>query len=359
MANTVTITQSGVIAVNTDLWTEDAHRDKTAAFSLHVVSLGSSATLAMQGSLDGVNWLTAQMDREQSTPSTSISTGILHFTNCLFRHYRLRVTAAPTAGTTTVVITTYSREELNTLGLSRFSTVTNGVSSTAPGLYVQPYNVIRDDITSAAITSTSTSSSIDIANNGDTGVICVSNSSVGGTSPTMDVVVQESIDSGTNWIDVYHFPRMTTNGTWTSPLLRFNGNRLRYVRTISGTSPTFTCVVRRINHSLATGTPCRRIFSRSIVFNTLNSVTQTLETGEWGDGIRVTAVMGTATTAPVLAIEGSEDNSNWFQVGTDLTPVASTTVSQLITGTCPPFVRVRVKTAGVSAVTGYVSIRST
>lgn len=359
MANTVTLTQSGVVAANTDLWTEDVHLDKISAFSMHVVSLGTGVSLAPQGSMDGVNWITAQMAREPPTPSIFFSAGILHFTNCLFRYYRLRVTAAQTAGTTTVVLTTYSREELDTLGMARFSSVMNGVSSTTPGLHVQPYNIVRDDLSSAAITSTSTSSPIDISTTGDTGVICVSNSSVGGTAPTMDVVVQESLDSGTNWIDIYHFPRMTTNGTWSSPLLRFNGNRLRYVRTISGTSPTFTCVVRRINHSLALGTPCRRLFSRSIVFNTLNSVTQTLETGEWGDGIRVTAAMGTATTAPVLAIEGSEDNSNWFQMGTDLTPVASTTVSQLITGACPPFVRVRVKTAGVSAVTGYVSIRST
>lgn len=359
MANTVTVTQSEVVAANTDLWTEDMHLGKISAFSLHVVVIGTGATLAVQGSMDGVNWLTACMDRESASPVNYISHGTLYFTNCLFRYYRLRMTSAQTTGTTTAVLTKYSRDELETMGQARFSVVTNSASSTSPGMYVQPYNVIRDDIASADITSTSTSTAIDITHNGDTGVICVSNSSVGGTSPAMDVVVQESPDSGTHWIDIYHFQRMTTNGAWTSPLLRFNGNRLRYVRTISGTSPTFTCAVRRINHALAMGTPCRRRFDRSIVFNTLNSVTQALETGEWGDGIRVTVVMGTATTAPVLAIEASEDNSNWFQIGTDLTPVASTTVSQLITGTCPPFVRVRVKTAGVSAVTGYVSIRST
>jgi hypothetical protein len=55
---------------------------------------------------------------------------------------------------------------------------------------------------------------------------------VTGTSPTMDVRIEESDDSGTNWYTVYDFPRITATGIYRSPLIPLVGNRIRYVQTI-------------------------------------------------------------------------------------------------------------------------------
>ncbi len=55
-----------------------------------------------------------------------------------------------------------------------------------------------------------------------------------GTNPTMDVVVQESDDGGTNWFDVYHFQRITANGCYRSPILRCSG---RHIRTYTRACP--------------------------------------------------------------------------------------------------------------------------
>lgn len=361
MSRQVAIDLSGVIAINTDVFTVDTATDSISAFTMQVVSVGTTGALTLQGSNDGVTWISAMAQRDLSIPTSTLTAGSMAFVNSIFRFYRIRMTTATTAGSTTLRIALFNRSETDILGNNAYvsASISQSTGATTPGISVQPYNFTRDDIPSATITSTSTGSAIDVSLHGDTGVIMVAASAVGGTSPTFDVAVQESQDSGTTWYTVYHFPRITANGTWYSPLLRFNGNRIRYVRTVGGTSPTATMVVRRINHAQSIGTPCRRIFDRSIVFNTGSSVTAVLETAEWGDSTRVTVVMGTATTPPVLAIEASEDNSNWYQIGTDLTPVASSTTSQIVIGACPPFIRVRVKTAGVSAIVGYVAIRTT
>jgi hypothetical protein len=175
----------------------------------------------------------------------------------------------------------------------------------------------------------------------------------------MDVGVEESIDNGTNWIRIYDFPRITANGAYTSPLIRAQyGTRYRYVQTIGGTTPSFTRVLNRVEFS-SNAPFFRQFFDRSVVLTTLNSTTPVYtvdEATKFMLGINVGAI---TTTAPVLQLEGSEDGSSWYSIGSPLTAVASSTVVYSATDVAyPKFLRARVSTAGVGVTAGYVTIKA-
>lgn len=217
-------------------------------------------------------------------------------------------------------------------------------------------NQIANDIVSGAITTTATSSSISPANNALSNEFNVMVTAVSGTNPTLDVVVQESDDTGVNWYDVYHFPRITAIGQYRSPLIPLTGNRIRYVRTVSGTSPSFTNAVNRQQSN--TPQPLQRQFSdRTIAPNTLNSVTPTFFVEGCAD-LNVFVCMGAVTTtAPVLAFEISYDNVNWWQVGADIITAASTNSLLQASNVLGRFARIRVKTAGSGATLNYVVVK--
>jgi hypothetical protein len=69
---------------------------------------------------------------------------------------------------------------------------------------------------------------------------------VSGTSPSLILRVEESDDSGTNWFTVYIFPVITAVGNYRSPRLKLMGNRIRYVQTVAGTTPSFTRSISRM-----------------------------------------------------------------------------------------------------------------
>ena len=91
---------------------------------------------------------------------------------------------------------------------------------------------------------------------------------VTGTSPTLDVSIEESDDNGTNWLKVYDFPRITATGIYRSPVIPMTGTRLRYVQTVGGTTPSFTRAINRVQSSLSAA-PLRQLVDRSIVITTL------------------------------------------------------------------------------------------
>jgi len=230
------------------------------------------------------------------------------------------------------------------------------VSGGAIGTQAFP-NQLANDITSAALTSTATSAAITPANNSCSFEYNVIVTAVSGTSPTMDVVVQESDDTGTNWYDIYHFPRITAAGQYRSPLIPQTGNRVRYVRTIGGTSPSFTNAVNRVQSN--SPQPLQRQFvDRALVVNTINSVTA----GTWFiDGCKTlnlfVSMGAVTTTAPVLVLEVSPDNANWVQIGADITTAASTNNQLAVTDTLSRFARVRVKTAGSGATLNFLVLK--
>lgn len=210
-------------------------------------------------------------------------------------------------------------------------------------------NTIVNDITSAAITTTSTSAAITPTAGALSHEFNVIVTAVSGTNPTLDVTVQESDDSGTNWYDVYQFPRIAATGQYRSPLITLTGNRVRYVRTVGGTSPSFTMSLNR--QQSQTSNPVQRQFvDRNMNPTVLNAVTTA--TG-FCDGCVDWSIwmssFGAFSVAPVLVFEGSPDNATWMQIGPDITPVASTPQLIQASNAQARFIRMRVKTAGTGA----------
>ena len=235
-------------------------------------------------------------------------------------------------------------------------TGSNGISVSGSVATQTIPNQISTDISSAALTTTGTSATITPSNNTGSCEFNVIVTAVSGTGPTMDVVVQESDDTGTNWYDTYHFPRITATGQYRSPLIPLVGNRYRYVRTITGTSPSFTNAVNR----LQSNTPAplqRQFFDRALVVNTINSVTPSFFVEGCAD-LNVMVSMGAVTTtAPVLVLEVSPDNATWVQSGADITTAANTNNLLQAISVLGRFARIRVKTAGSGATLGFLMVK--
>ena len=212
------------------------------------------------------------------------------------------------------------------------------------------------DQASGALTTTTTSSTITPASGCSYEVNYIV-TAVTGTNPTLDVVIQESDDGGTNWFDVYHFQRITASGAYRSPKISLTGNRVRYVQTVGGTSPSFTRSINRLQSNDSNFNNVKQIFDRAISLTTLNATTASLINTN-ADNVQLAINIGTATTAPILQLEGSFDNTNWFAIGSPLTAVASSTVVSTIANIHANFIRARVSTAGATVVAGYVAIKT-
>ena len=224
------------------------------------------------------------------------------------------------------------------------------------GWYMHPAIVGLPDIASAALTSTTTSSAI--ANNLGNGFqINIAVTAVTGTTPTLDIRIEESFDGGTNWVTLYEMQRITVTGSYNSPIMRATGRHIRYVRTVGGTSPSFTNAVTRNILPFIQAEPQKRLMDRSIVLTTLNSVTPVLFSGS-ANNVQLIINLGTATTPPAIQLEGSEDGVNFYTIGTPLTGVASSTVQATISGLSATYVRARVSTVGATVVAGYVSLKA-
>jgi hypothetical protein len=211
---------------------------------------------------------------------------------------------------------------------------------------------------SGAITTTATTSNLS-TNNNSMVTFGVSVTAVSGTIPTCDVVVQESMDN-INWYDIYHFERITGVTGVISPPIRLQGQQIRYVRTITGTTPSFTMQLLRLVRHIS-GPTFRRIFDRAITPNTLNSTTAAMNC-EGCDTVQlIQSSAAGASVAPVFTLEGSETgvSTEWYALGsTTVTGTASTTSSANYVGAIPKFLRARVSTVGTGAVINYLSLKA-
>lgn len=215
--------------------------------------------------------------------------------------------------------------------------------------------LLVNDVVSAAITTTATVN----ASNPGAGcsyIINIPVTVVSGTSPTLDIDVQESDDTATNWQIVYSFPRITATGIYRSPKIAFNGNRIRYVQTVGGTTPSFTRAVNRLTCSDSPDA-IRQLIDRSIVLTTLSSATASINTQNCQRAQLVVSI-GAATVAPILQLQGSDDNAlSWYAIGTPLTAIASSTVQVTVASVNSQLMRAIVSTAGTTVTANYVLIK--
>lgn len=217
---------------------------------------------------------------------------------------------------------------------------------------------IVNDVGSAAIIITTTTATL-TPTFGVSYVVNIIVTLVSGSNPTMDVDVQESDDTGTNWYTVYSFARITVVGAYRTPKLFFRGNRIRYVQTIGGATPSFTRAINRLQCSDSVPSVVSQLIDRTTInVNTLNSTTPSFSTVNCSNlylGIRIVS----ASVAPAIQLQASEDNGvNWYNVGSVLTSVPGSVVYNTLTFINFPLVRAIVTAAGTTAVLDYVIIRT-
>ena len=314
-----------------------------------------TATLQVQGTVDGTNWLTlggSRLHTYTSTVTTSItSAGIYTADVTGISKIRVTSTTAAVTGTANIYLSIATTSGLpGVLGAVSTVSLISAASLNIP--------VVAVDVSSSAITSTTTTSAI-VPATGCSYEVNIPVTALSGTNPTLDVVIQESDDSGTNWFDVYHFERITATGIYRSPKLPLMGNRVRYVQTISGTSPSFTRAINRLQSS-DTAVPLRRYFDRT--FNStqnLNANSSSYTMGSPSKNIQLIVSAGTISgTAPTFKVQGSEDNTNWYDIpGLIVTAQNATTTHQTVSDIRAPFLRAVVTAAGASASLNYICLK--
>jgi hypothetical protein len=344
-----------------------------------VTSAGTTGNWIFEGSNDNTNW--------QSTPvfnlalvnpaaivtaiTATSSTSIIYSFPIRTRYIRLRSGASTTANVT--CFTRLSQDPfvppvinaIQATGANLNATITGTVSqATAANLNCNAV-VSGATLASSSVGDMSGVSTAATGNSGTTGIstlnshahsFLITNIITGGTG-SIDAVIQESYDTGSNWVDIYHLDRVTGVGTvrQTVPSLKINGDRVRYAWTVTGTI-TATMSALRIPRQVTSGN-LRRIYNRTLDPNTLGSSTPALFT----EGCEYTDLivnMAAGGTAPVIQLQGSEDNTNWYNIGAALTAtVGSTTAVSVADGSLPKFTRATVATTGTGTL-NYIAIKA-
>lgn len=334
----------------------------------------TAASILFEGSNDNTNWVAIPLlDRNTTTGAPVTTFTLASATNRWFegpvntRYFRARNSGAIVAGTlgvtvrllreppqnitNGVVITSGTVTTVTTV--TTCSTVTTVAAVTACSLA----GSVVTHVASAALTTTTTTTGV-ATTNVMSAQLAINVTVVSGTSPTLDVVFQESSDGGVTYYDSYAFERITAVGSYRSPLMQLSGSHYRFVQTVAGTTPSFTRSVT-LNIKAIPADVTRKTIDRTIAVNTLNSTTPSMFAAGTNNSTMIVNMGAITTTAPAFQLEGSDDNSNWFSIGSPLTGVASSTVFVTsTTGGAAKFLRARISTAGVGATLGYVTLKN-
>jgi len=355
----------------------DAQGYKSGSCQVFITNAGGS--IEFQHSSDNSTWVTMPAFRVDSVSpppivapiSGTVSSFVYHFP-IKMRYIRLNVTStlagspranlrlsqdswAPIVGTVvsavaanlnaTVAGSLTSVGTITTVtGVTTVSTV-SAVNSAA----LSSTQVV--DVASAAITTTQTSANVNTAAT-QAASFAVYVTAISGAGAALDVQVQETMN-GTDYFTIYQFERITTTGQFYSPAIKLSGSGLRYIRTISGTTPSVTNSVNRIQRSGQAET-VRRFINRTIDPNTLNSNTGSF----FCDGVedfnlivRCTA----QTTAATIELQFSTDNTNWFTSTATVTTSVGIVMAR-IDNQQFKFVRASVTAAGTGITLGEITI---
>lgn len=206
-----------------------------------------------------------------------------------------------------------------------------------------------------------------------------------GASTGLYVYLQESPDNGTTWTDIWGCEPFTSIGFARIPAIPIGGRRrMRWVNR-AGAATTATVTVTAIsspaafvtqrqffdwgttgtaaNSNLITGAAATT--STSTITSALNTTGQTTAAYPI-DGCKVITMSalvsaGTATVAPVLTMEFSQDFTNWFTSASTLTlPLAAGMASVSVSNIAFKYVRAKLTTAqsgGTPVALTYISFQ--
>jgi len=307
------------------------------------------ATLSVQVTMDGTSWTTLTYNSltnivNGGTQANITAPGV--FTLQTVGWLRMRITSsAYTSGSATIALRAVNKPSIIAIN-SPLPTGTNAIGSAA----LNQTNLVVD-VTSAPITSNTTTGQF-IPTTGVAYSVSIPVTASSGTFITLDVNIEESDDNGNNWFVVYSFPRISANGVYRSPMLTLRGNRVRYVQTVGGTSPSFTRSINRLQSNGIPQNPITQLIDRSINLTSVGSTSPVLNVQN-STNLQVSVYINTATNAPRVMFEGSNDNgANWFDI-TGVITIAGLTISENTIDTNVQLVRMRTTQAGSNVGSGY------
>jgi hypothetical protein len=364
LATTVSTTAAPTTGSSVEI-TTTGYNNLAIQVSNTTVGTAFIGTMVVQGTVDGINWITLSTNRLQSYAGTVATTGIttagIYIADVTgLQKARVTSTTATFTNSASVFLEATSSLGLPSV-LGAVSTVSTVSAVTAANLNIP--GLVAEAGTSlvpVAINATATTAAI-TPSYGCSYEVNIYVSAVTGTNPTMDVIIQESDDSGVtagSWFDVYHFERITAAGTYRSPKLPLTGTRIRYVQTLGGTSPVFTRAINRLQSS-DTVVPIRRYFDRAFNIADTGGVTPSYSMGNPSKNIQLIVSCAALATAPIFKLEGSEDNgASWYDLSAArLTAVANDVVQLTITDIRPQLFRAAISTAGSGAL-NYVCLKA-
>jgi hypothetical protein len=292
---------------------------------VQVLSTATTGNITFEISNDNVNFQNINAVRQDRNDGF-VTSGAISLTSSSFiyaipltgRYLRCRISTAPGAGTLQA-FTRLSQSPHTMVALPVTQLDSSNLNVTVAGATFRPTAPgTAADIASGTITGSSTTASltpVSIYLQMQYAVSAVTGSG------TLDVTIEESLDGGTSWTAIYSYPRITATGTFWSPILRLRGRSYRYVQTLAG----FTNVTRAATRIVRGDTAfCKAsVIDRSIDLNSLNSTSGSVYVQNLKDlnlVVRTTAQTGAAT----VAIQFSDDNTNWFTSGTTLATVNGT-----------------------------------
>ncbi len=257
---------TGNITANGQTVSIDVTRASNIMF--HCTGTFSTVNVAFEGSIDGgTTWFAVQAVRTNAntieTTSGNLSAAPAYAweasVNAL-TNFRVRATAF-TSGTQTwrLLPGAYATEPIPAAQVTATQPVSGTVTATVAGATLAagtatlgiPTTVA--DVASAAITATATTAAF-TPTAGVAFQPVVTVTAVGGTAPLLTIQVEESLDAGTTWFPRYpaaivigatQSATTTAVGQYALPPLMGTGNRVRYVQTVTGTSPTVTRSIGR------------------------------------------------------------------------------------------------------------------
>lgn len=319
-----------------------------------------TGALSLQYTVDGTNWITNSLSTfvnvntgAVSTTIASAAVGIFQFDVAGMQKARITGLAAMT-GTATITIRATRSSGFVTVdsalpaGANSIGAVTigSGTVTTVSTITTNNNNIpnLIADVASSAITTTTTTAAF-TPTSGSSYQIVIPVTVVSGTTPTMVVAIEESDDTGTNWYNRYTFPTISATGIYRSPILKLRGNRVRYVQTIAGTTPSFTRAISRLQ---------RQDVSVAGVSGKLISAATTNATSVKPTPCEVTMLNASNSNASARFLK-IYDKASAPTVGTD-TPVATYLIPGNSSGTNVPItVPINFSLGFALAITGAVT----
>lgn len=127
----MTYSVAGIIALNTVLLVRDCSQCR--GLVVQCTSMGTTGVVTPEWSNDGTTWITATGFSESGASSTTFNAAVLRRYNVIARYFRLRMSTATTAGTTTIITQCLQSEMQQWLATQPVSGTVTNIPATGQG----------------------------------------------------------------------------------------------------------------------------------------------------------------------------------------------------------------------------------